>query len=588
MRRCLTALLFLPLLHPLVGHGQDSKSKPAGLTVPNVPGYERRVIEGFTLLIHQDVIKNDKDSKLERKPLDVLELELKGIVRVMNPKALNVLRQALIWVQWDDKTELSSGRKGTAVAVYYGGHQAAMLKKGEHPLKANAVTIITMKSLTAEHQPSRDTGRCVILHEIAHAVHHQLIGYDNAQVKAAFQQAMERKLYDKAMYAATNEKEFFAELSCAYLDKMTYYPRTREDLKKHDPVTFNLMEAVWGQPKVAKGKAEKLKSPFNLDVSVDTVRLGNTLLGSTVSAQDLQGRPALLLFWGIYANTSLSSLAKVTSWHKELADFGLVTVAAHSQKAKPEDVVASARARGVGVPIVASGAVANGMDFKELPHCFLFDHTGQCVYRGDPFQVETELRAAVGKAIVAGTNVGEFTKTLTGYAEALQKGKPPAPILQKIISHQKSPDEDTAEQAKLLVEQMTAVGRKRLEAAETLKDNDPVEAYFLVERLPAVFKSTPVATGADKLLVQLKKNKSVTLELKARPYLENVKKLGDHLTGKAGSFDPMLPKFQEANQVALNQMRTLLQQMTKEWPTTRATEEAKRIGEGFGVSSVAK
>ena len=76
---------------------------------------------------------------------------------------------------------------------------------------------------------------------------------------------------------------------------------------------------------------------------------------------------------------------------------------------------------------------------------------------------------------------------------------------------------------------------------------------------------------------------AVAQELRARPYLENVKKLGDHLVGRAGSFDPMLPKFQETNQVALNQMRTLLQQMTKEWPTTRATEEAKRIGEVYGV-----
>ena len=49
-------------------------------------------------------------------------------------------------------------------------------------------------------------------------------------------------------------------------------------------------------------------------------------------------------------------------------------------------------------------------------------------------------------------------------------------------------------------------------------------------------------------------------------------------------FDPTMPKFQQANQASLNQMRVVLQQMTKAWPTTRATEEAIRIGERYGVS----
>src|SRR5207253_10465163 len=124
MRRLWAASLLLALVAPLA-HGQGTSKPAGGLSVPNVPGYERRVIEGFTLLVHHDVIKNDKNSSYERRPLEVLELELKTIVRVMNPKALKVLRQALIWVDWNEQVELSSGRKGYAVAVYYGGHQAA-------------------------------------------------------------------------------------------------------------------------------------------------------------------------------------------------------------------------------------------------------------------------------------------------------------------------------------------------------------------------------------------------------------------------------------------------------------------------------
>jgi hypothetical protein len=34
---------------------------------------------------------------------------------------------------------------------------------------------------------------------------------------------MERKLLDERSYAATNELEFFAEMTCAYYDQLDYY-----------------------------------------------------------------------------------------------------------------------------------------------------------------------------------------------------------------------------------------------------------------------------------------------------------------------------------------------------------------------------
>src|SRR5207253_74900 len=130
-----------------------------------------------------------------------------------------------IWVEWNEEAKLSSGRAGNALAVYYGGHQAALLAKGMNPLKAKNVTILRMKSLTLQHQPKKESGRCVVLHEIAHAVHDQVLSNDNLNIKAAYKQAMERKLLDKEAYAATNEREFFAEMTCAYYDQLDYYPR---------------------------------------------------------------------------------------------------------------------------------------------------------------------------------------------------------------------------------------------------------------------------------------------------------------------------------------------------------------------------
>ena len=55
-----------------------------------------------------------------------------------------------------------------------------------------------MRSLTREHQPGVKVDRCVLLHEMVHAVHFQVFGSQNQIIRATYRQAMERHLYDEA------------------------------------------------------------------------------------------------------------------------------------------------------------------------------------------------------------------------------------------------------------------------------------------------------------------------------------------------------------------------------------------------------
>ncbi len=118
-----------------------------------------------------------------------------------------------------------------------------------------------MESLTTEHQPQCDSGRCVLLHELSHAVHHHLFNSNNPQIKAAYDQAIARGLY-RGRYASTNQREYFAELSCAYFDKLAYRPHSQEELKQYDPIGYRLMEMCWGTQEqiLAVRNAEARKS----------------------------------------------------------------------------------------------------------------------------------------------------------------------------------------------------------------------------------------------------------------------------------------------------------------------------------------
>jgi hypothetical protein len=594
MRSLLAACL---LLSATSASADDPKpAAKAGKTTPldAVEGYKRHTIEGFTLLVSQAVLDADA-SGYERKPLDVLELELKTVSRLMTPRALGVLRKLLVWVEWDERQPVSNGRDGTAVAVYYGGHQLSLVRKGMHPLKSKSVTILSMKTLTAAHQPKDDAGGCVLLHEIAHAVHDNLLGWENPAIKAAHRQAMERKLYDRSQYVSTNEAEFFAELTCAYFDQLEYYPRTREQLKKHDPASFKMLDAVWGaaarkpNPTTTAVKPKVLaesngSDEFDLSVTLADVRLGEAVHGPKLAADDLKGKPVLFGFWGGEEAAVLRKLAEV---HEELGPYGLRVVAGPGYATERDDVMRELIDR--DVPFTGLDRLfvrvkgTNMLRTERPPHVLLLDADGTCVFRGSGYEVLPHARAAVGRMILAGIGIKEHPKGIAPVTDALTDGRPFLDVLEKLTPLVSSRDAETAAAAKSIQTTLLAPGQEALAEAQRLAKTDPLGAFVLAEPLPRKYKGTPIEAKASALLVSVKQTNAVGVELRARVVLEQVKKLDAALSGQAGSFAPTDPQFQARNAPALAQMRKLVDQMRRNYPKAPATAAAGKVARSYGV-----
>src|SRR5947209_1873869 len=105
-----------------------------------------------------------------------------------------------------------------AFAVYYVGTAQNLSHHGSVPLKANCIEIFTLKRLGELRPPGSKFQQVITLHEMAHAVHHRLLGVDAPEVNAAYAQAVERKLYDMTTdrfgrkgpaYARINAAEYF-------------------------------------------------------------------------------------------------------------------------------------------------------------------------------------------------------------------------------------------------------------------------------------------------------------------------------------------------------------------------------------------
>jgi hypothetical protein len=580
MARLLIALLLCTA--PVFVSAQEKRTDGSKL---KAPGYTNKQIHGFTVMISDETIKQNEVSTLERKPLEVVELELKTVSEVCPAKMLTFLRKVPVWVEWNEIVSFNNGREGTAVAIYYGGHQANLLQAGMNAQKAKSVTILRLSKISELRQPKSDIGQCALLHEMSHAVHVEILGTDHAGIRAAYKQALERKLVDQAAYAATNEMEFFAEMTCAYFEQLLYFPRTRAELKKHDPVTFKLMEGIWGKGPVATNPSPVSK-PVTSAPALSKAPFGTLLQGPPVTAASLTGVPVLLFYWTAAVPTSMVAMPKIMALDAEMADLGLRTVAIHLTPATRPDVMGVAKSRQLRLPLYEAPARAGEVvdTPKDFPVALVYDHDANCIYKGSALDAETPARQAVAAYLISKSFVDKPKGDLAPVFEALRSGKPAMPLLTKLKALTRSNDSDVKEQAQSLLDVIAEGPRRSLEQATGMAESSPLEAFLKVERLAATWKDTPPGPEASALLAKLKQNKTVSAELKARPDLAKVKKIDADLMTRTGSFNPDTPDFQTKNAATLKQLGDVIQQMKKAHPNAKATEEALEIAARYGIS----
>jgi hypothetical protein len=288
----------------------------------------------------------------------------------------------------------------------------------------------------------------------------------------------------------------------------------------------------------------------------------------------------LVDYWGVNCAPCLQAMPGTAALNAELADFGLLVLGSHVQEGTPQEVKSVAVSHGANFPISIQTRVRGAEDSQFIPHCLLFDHTGACIFRGSPVDTEPLIRTALGKALVDGAGREKFSATMSPIVGDLKKGKSPALVLPRLVAQQNSAG-DVGSDAKALLGSLTAVGQKKLERADELTASKPVDAFLLIEKLPTAYRGTTVAQEATEMIGKLKKEKTVTTELAARPTLETIRKIERELNIRSEGVNPKKDEFQKANAPLLKQLKDRLAAMKKSWPDAKATEEAVAIADKF-------
>jgi hypothetical protein len=235
MRLLPASILLLALAGP---SRADAKQE---LPYDSVSAYAETKIEGWLVRVNKQ-LDAPEHKGLREQTLELLGDHLYRIKRVVPAGALEKIRTIPIWV------ELAHPKHP---CMCYHVSKDWLRSNGMNPEKAGGVELANCKNfLSWTHQQP-----WMVLHELAHGYHHQVLGFDHAGIKACLAAAREAKLYDEVLhingrkqkhYALTNETEYFAEMTEAYFGTNDFYPFVRAELKEVDPRMHATVEEVWG------------------------------------------------------------------------------------------------------------------------------------------------------------------------------------------------------------------------------------------------------------------------------------------------------------------------------------------------------
>lgn len=219
----------------------------AGLAAEESPRFYdpvERQVEGWTVAIEPRLLDGEHQ-ELGAQALSALANHLQRVQYILPADRVASLKRLRIWL------ELDNPKLGS---MQYHPSRDWLLTHGHDPRLAGHVHIPRAAQLLDRQMWAKHP--YVVLHELAHAYHDQVLTFDEPRILAAFATAKERKIYDEVLlfdgskvrhYALTNHKEYFAESTEAYLGVNDFYPFVRAELKEHDPGMFALLADIWGE-----------------------------------------------------------------------------------------------------------------------------------------------------------------------------------------------------------------------------------------------------------------------------------------------------------------------------------------------------
>mgnify|MGYP003663118402 CR=1 FL=1 len=205
-----------------------------------VDGYQDRRLEGWAVRVSDKLLA--EQSGQTQDALKLLRQQLRQVVDRVPAAVVAHLQDVPIWV--------SPEYSGVRPTAEYHPDVNWLRSAGRHAelVKCVELTNVAIFAKECDRMPM------MMLHELAHAYHDRVLGFDHPGIKANFERVQESGIYNAVMrsngkleqaYAMSNRKEYFAETSEAFFGTNDFYPFNRNELRRHDPSMYELLSELW-------------------------------------------------------------------------------------------------------------------------------------------------------------------------------------------------------------------------------------------------------------------------------------------------------------------------------------------------------
>jgi dipeptidyl-peptidase-4 len=202
-----------------------------------------RKLHGFTVHVDPAMVEGEH-SDAGARALSMLANHLERISLLARPEQLEELQRLEIWIEHEHSTLDNMQYHPSVSWLRANGCDERLAKKVHIPRARNLLS----RGQLLKHP-------AVVLHELAHSYHDQILGFDDERILAVYKKAKKAGIYEDVLahtgrrvrhYALTNHKEYFAEATEAYFYRNDFFPFVRAELAEFDPDGHKVLAAIWG------------------------------------------------------------------------------------------------------------------------------------------------------------------------------------------------------------------------------------------------------------------------------------------------------------------------------------------------------
>jgi hypothetical protein len=194
-------------------------------------------IEGWRVYVNKGLLEGGEHAETGAAAIKQLKAHMVKVKQLVGDEPLERLFKVAIWLEVDS----TNGPHGRTALYQYHPGLSWLIDMDFHPGKHKCVEYGRASSLAK----SGDRGATTLLHELAHAYHDQILDFNEPDILAAYNRAVEGTAYPPKDWVKSNHKEFFAGVTTRYFGPKDQ----REAVVERDPVLAEKLRQIWGKPK---------------------------------------------------------------------------------------------------------------------------------------------------------------------------------------------------------------------------------------------------------------------------------------------------------------------------------------------------